>query len=104
MITEAGAKLITIQLPPVYHPQVRAEQRNRDSKIINRILTERYGTRVAKMEKKITLHWSQMKGDGLHLTNESADIVAEEVATTIQDMMTHVTSEEMAKLRNHNQE
>ena len=37
-----------------------------------------------------------MKGDGLRLTNESADIVAEEVATTIQDMMTQVTSEEMA--------
>ena len=37
-----------------------------------------------------------MKGDGLRLTNGSADIVAEEVATTIQDMMTQVTSEEMA--------
>ena len=29
-----------------------------------------------------------MKGDGLHLTNESADITAEEVAITIQIRMT----------------
>ena len=87
LITEAGANLIVIQLPPVYHPQIRAEQRHRDSEIINGILAERHGTRVAKMEK-MSLHRAQIKGDGLHLTNESADIIAEEVAITIQTRMT----------------
>ena len=62
MITEAGANLITIQLPPVYRPQIRAGQRNRDSKIINRILTEQYGTRVAKMEKNHTPQVADERG------------------------------------------
>ena len=84
LITEAGANLIVVQLPPVYYPQIRAEQRNRDSEIINEILTERHGAKVAKTEK-ITLYRMQMRGDGLHLTNESAEIVAEEITQAIQN-------------------
>ena len=38
--------------------------------------------------EKISLHRAQMKGDGLHLTNESANIIAEEVAIIIQTTMT----------------
>ena len=84
LITEAGANLIVVQLPPVYYPQIRAEQRNRDSEIINEILTERHGAKVAKTEK-ITLYRAQMRGDGPHLTNESAEIVAEEITQAIQN-------------------
>ena len=47
ILTSAGANLIVTQLPPVYRPQIRAEQRNRDTEIINEILLERYNGAVA---------------------------------------------------------
>ena len=42
-ISETGAQLIVAQLPPVYHPQPRAESRRRDTELINKILLERHG-------------------------------------------------------------
>ena len=75
-ISETGAQLIVAQLPPVYHPQLRAESRRRNTELINEILLERYGQTTA-LGDKITLHRRQMKKDRLHLTNESVEIMAE---------------------------
>ena len=81
-ISETVAQLIVAQLPPVYHPQPRAESRRRDTELINEILLERHGQTTA-LADKITLHCRQMKKDGLHLTNESAEIMAEQITEAI---------------------
>ena len=77
-----GAQLIVAQLPPVYHPQPRAESKRRDTELINEILLEGHGQTTA-LADKITLHRTQMKKDGLHLTNESAEIMAEQITEAI---------------------
>ena len=81
-ISEKGAQLIVAQLPPVYHPQPRAESRRWDTELINEILLERHGQTTA-LADKITLHRRQMKKDGLHITNESAEIMAEQITEAI---------------------
>ena len=86
-IQEAGAQLIVVQLPPVYYPQIRAESRFKDTEILNEILLERHGEATARADK-ITLHRGQMKRDGLHITNESVEIMAE----SITDALTRVTT------------
>ena len=82
-IREAGAQLTVVQLPPVYHPQARAETRARDTEINNEILLERHGATTAKADK-ITIHRGQIKSDGIHLTNESAEIMAEQITEAIE--------------------
>ena len=82
-IREAGAQLTVVQLPPVYHPQARAETRARDTEIINEILLERHGATTAKADK-VTIHRGQIKSDGIHLTNESAEIMAEQITEAIE--------------------
>ena len=92
-ITDKGARLIIVQLPPVYYPQLRAEQRNRDTEILNEILSERHGKAIAKTDP-ITIHRTQMKPDGLHLTLESANTMAKEIAKTIRENKEDQESEE----------
>ena len=77
-IKEAGAQLIVVQLPLVYYPQTRAESHYKDTEILNEILLERHREATARADK-ITLHWGKMKRDGLHITNESAEIIAESI-------------------------
>ena len=81
-ISETGAQLIVAQLLPVYHPQPRAESRCRDTELIIEILLERHDQTTA-LADKITLHRRQMKKDGLHLTNESAEIMGEQITEAI---------------------
>ena len=92
-ITDKGAKPIIVQLPPVYYPQLRADQRNRDTEILNEILSERHGNAIAKTNP-ITIHRTQMKPDGLHLTLESANTMAKEIAKTIRENKKDQDSEE----------
>ena len=82
-IREAGAQLTVVQLPPVYHPQARVETRARDTEIINEILLERHGATTGKADK-VTIHRGQIKSDGIHLTNESAEIMAEQIKEAIK--------------------
>ena len=61
----------------------RAESRNKDTEILNEILTERHGTSIARTDA-ITIHRGQMKPDGLHITSETAEIMAERIAEAIE--------------------
>ena len=83
-IYDTGANLIVMQLPPVYHPQLRHDQRQRDTEIINEIIIERHGSKVARTDK-ISLHRAQMRKDGLHITNESAEIMADELTQVVNE-------------------
>ena len=96
-ITDAGATLIITQLPPVYSPQPRAESRNKSTDIINAILLERHGMAVASTEA-INIHRGQMKKDGLHITNESAEILAEKISETVKRLESGPTSKENLKI------
>ena len=97
MITSAGATLVAVQIPPVYPPQARAEIRNRDIDIINEILAERHGDAVASTEI-ISLHRGQIKKDGIHLTNESAEAIAENISTAIQAQRDNETGRESIRI------
>ena len=55
---------------------------NEPHELINEILLERHGQTTA-LADKITVHRRQMKKDGLHLTNESAEIMAEQITEAI---------------------
>ena len=96
-ITDAGATLIITQLPPVYSPQPRAESRNKATDIINAILLERHGMAVASTEA-INIHRGQMKKDGLHITNESAEILAEKISEIVRRLESGPTSRENLKI------
>ena len=87
IITDAGANLVVTQLPPVYHPQSRAEHRNRETDLLNEVLLERHNDAVATTDA-INLHRGQMNRDGLHITNESAEIMAENITSVIQAQRT----------------
>ena len=87
IITNACATLIVSQLPPVYPPQTRADARNRDTNILNEILLERHKNAVAKTDN-INIHRGQIRKDGLHLTGESAEIMAENISLTILALQT----------------
>ena len=92
-ITDKVAKPIIVQLPPVYYPQLRADHRNRDTEILNEILSECHGNAIARTDP-ITIHRTQMKPDGLHLTLESANTMAKEIAKTIRENKEDQDSEE----------
>ena len=96
-ITDAGATLIITQLRPVYSPQPRAESRNKATDIINAILLERHGMAVASTEA-INIHRGQMKKDGLHITNESAEILAEKISEIVKRLESGPTSRENLKI------
>ena len=87
IITDAGANLVVTQLPPVYHPLSRAEHRNRETDLLNEVLLERHNDAVATTDA-ISLHRGQMNRDGLHITNESAEIMAENITSVIQAQRT----------------
>ena len=97
IITNAGATLIVSQLPPVYPPQTRAEARNRDTDILNEILLERHNNAVARTDN-INIHRGQMRKDGLHLTGESAEIMAENISQTIIALQTDYPPPENIKV------
>ena len=96
-ITDARATLIITQLPQVYSPQPRAESRNKATDIINAILLERHGMAVASTEA-INIHRGQMKKDGLHITNESAEILAEKISEIVRRLESGPTSRENLKI------
>ena len=76
IITNAGVTLIVSQ-PPA---------RNRDTDILNEILLERHKNAVTKTDN-INIHRGQIRKDGLHLTGESAEIMAENISLTILSLL-----------------
>ena len=65
--------------------------------IINAILLEQHGMAVASTEA-INIHRGQMKKDGLHITNESAEILAEKISEIVRRLESGPTSRENLKI------